>query len=523
MMSTALCHSEIAIAEPIRSASPRYESQAVWGCRLFESAETNRLNQSHWSFADDQSVNVWLASQLGVIRSRSNYEARQNGTILGVINTHADDIVGPDGPTLQVISADDDYNEALEQVWCDWFSAPTYKPNVSGAAWLKLRIRSLWKNGEFIDRLITDPNAEGPVKLRLKPIHPRRLATPIDRTGDPNVFMGIRFDSLGRPAQYYVETATPIGGQAIGLAGYETLPPDLLIHEFIAEEEEQARGIPWLNTALQPSADLRDYDDQVQDAARQMADQSALLYTDHPDAQVWQNPESTTVERRTIKMIPPGWKPWNYTASMPPVQYPDYRGERQREVGRPIGMPLLMIRLDSSKHNYSSARLDTQTYARAVGGLQYWLSGTEQSYGTLNRLVNVIAAESRFSVHALRRRPARVTYKWTWPARPHVDPAKEAMAEATSLENRTLTLSDALAARGKSLEAHIETLKRERDLLEAAGLPVPAWLREEAAAARDALQKLVDQEDAAQSAADDAKNQDDEKEPANAGSTTTKA
>lgn len=500
-MSNSLVHSEIAIASPA-AASPRYESKATWGARKFESAETNRLNQAHWQNADDQSVNVWLAEQLAIIRSRSAYEARQNSTVLGVMNTHADDIVGQDGPTLQVLSDDESYNEALEQVWRDWFAAPTHRPNVSGSAWLKLRIRSLWKNGEFLDQLITDPMAEGPVSLRLRPIHPRRLATPVDHTGDPSVFMGIRFDSIGRPSQYYIQNPARMGTQGMLSTDFATIPPDLIIHEFLAEEEDQARGIPWLNTALQPSADLRDYDDQIQDAARQIADQSALLYTEHPDAQVWTNPESTTVERRTIKMVPPGWKPFVYSATMPPVQYPDYRAERQREVGCARGMPLLIVRLDSSNHNYSSARLDTQTYARAVGGLQYWISGTEQSYGTLNRLVNVVASEARFAVPALRVKPKRVSYKWTWPVRPHVDPAKEALAEAISLENRTLTLTDAMAARGKSLESHIQTLARERELLEAAGIPIPAWMAGEDAKAREALQKAVDEEDAVDAAAE---------------------
>jgi lambda family phage portal protein len=516
MMSNTLCHSEIAASFPIgtgvRSApaisapdarGSRYESKGAWGARYFESAETTRLNEAHWAMADDQSVNIWLSEQLAKVRSRSAYEARQNGTVLGVINTHADDIVGPDGPSLQVISDDDAYNDALEAAWREWFSAPTHRPNLSGSAWLKLCIRSLWKNGEFIDQLITDPTAEGPVGLRLRPVHPRRLATPLDNTGDPNVFMGIRFDAIGRPTQYYLSNPARMGAQQLDFGQSAVVPPDLIIHEFVAEEEDQARGIPWLNTALQPSADLRDYDDQIQDAARQIADQSALLYADNPNVETWTNPETTTIERRTIKMCPPGWKPFTYPATMPPVQYPDFRSERQRDLGRPQGMPLLMIRLDSSKHNYSSARLDTQTYARAVASVQYWLSGTENSCGTLNRLVDLVAAEARFKILALRKKPLTVRYKWTWPARPHVDPAKEALAEATSLENQTLTMTDALAARGKSIETHIETLKRERDLLEAAGLPVPAWLKEQpqSPSSREKLQKIVDDEDAAEVAA----------------------
>lgn len=464
------------------SASTAYVTQPTWGQRSFESSETTRLNQAHWRGAEDVSVNTWLAQSLSTIRARTAYETRQNGTFLGVRNTHAEDIVGPSGPTLQVISDNDAYNTALEKTWRDWFSAPTPRPNVSGAAWLKLRIRSLWHNGEYLDQLVTDPKAEGPVKLRVRPTHPRRLVTPPNRTSDPNIFMGIRFDQLGCPAEYFLHNPAGVDGSGMGAnlnpAAYRPVSPDGIIHEFIVEEEDQARGIPWFNTALQPSADLRDYDDQVMDAARQMADQSIILWAEGPDVPVWEIPEATTIERRTMKMAPPGWKPHVYPATQPPVQYTDFRAERQRDIGRPVGMPLLIVRLDASGHNYSSARLDTQGYDRAVAGLQHWISGDEHNYGTLNRLVDEVAKEARFGNSALRNRPKNVRYQWTWPRRPHVDVKKEGEGEAIGLQNMTVDLSDAVASRGKNIEDHIHKLKRTAKLLREAGLPVPAdWIK----------------------------------------------
>ncbi len=456
-------------------ASSRYQSMPTWGNRYFESAETNRLNQAHWVRADDVSVNVWLAAQLPTIRARATYETRQNGIVQGLQNTYADDVVGPDGPTLQVISDDPEYNSALEELWRGWFAAPTPRTNLSGTTLLKLWVRNLWRCGEFLARIATDDQADTPVKLRLLPIHPRRLVNPASLAGDPNTTMGIRFDSMGRPAQYFIADA-PISGNYLGLLNATPYPPDLVIHEFSLDEEDQARGIPWLNPGLQPSADLRDYDNQVQDAARQIADQSAILYTEHPDAQLWTSPETTDVQRRTIRQAPPGWKPFIYPATMPPVQYPDYRAERLREIGRPVGMPLLMIRLDASRHNYSSARLDTQCYRRAIAGIQSWLSGTERSVGTLNRLVDAIAREARFVISALRRRPAKVSYRWTWPAMPHVDPVKEATAEQIALETGTLLFADAVAGRSRDLEGHLAGMVREREMLADAGMASLPWL-----------------------------------------------
>jgi len=175
--------------------------------------------------------------------------------------------------------------------------------------------------------------------------------------------------------------------------------------------------------------------------------------------------------------MPPGWKPWQYQATSPPVTYESYRKERHREIGRPTSMPLMIVRLDASNHNYSSARIDLQSYAMAVQGIQMWLSGSDRSRGVLGRLVDEIAIEARFSIPELRHRPARVQYRWTWPRRNHVDPTKEAMGEAIGLKNMTLLLSDALAARGKDIETHVAAMKRELDLLNESGLPIPAdWL-----------------------------------------------
>lgn len=443
--------------------------------RKFESADTHRLNSAHWTYATDESVNSWLSSQLSIIRARAHYECRQNGILAGMIGTHADDIVGSDGPTLQVMSDNDAYNKSLESLWNTWFAAPTPKKNISGASVLKLWIRSLWKSGEFLAQIVTDKQAEGPVKLRIKPIAPRRLGSPGSLAGDPRTFMGIQFDQLDRPTRYWIADSSIA---ASWLTTYTPIPADLIIHEFITEEEDQGRGIPWLNTSLQPSADLRDYDTDVQHAARFLANQQGILCTEHPDAVL---DDSTLTEYEmepgTLKTAASGYKPYFPPSVQPPVQYPDYRAERQREFGRPVGMPLMMIRLDCAKYNYSSARLETQNYYRAVAGIQSWLSGTEKSTGTLSRLVDELAKEARFSIPALRNRPPIVMYHWTWPSRPHVDPTKESNAEETALTTRTITLTDALAARGRDLETHIEIMRREEEAFINAGLTPPEWMR----------------------------------------------
>lgn len=469
----------------------QYESAPLW-TRRYDAGNTDRLNEAHWTYAQDESLNAWLSAQLADIRGRATYEVKNNGMLKGMIATHADDIVGPDGPTLQVLSEDEAYSEALEELWRQWFYAPTHLANLSGAALLKMWVRALWKQGSFLAQIITDDRAEGPVKMRVRPMHTRRLGTPAEMAGNSRVFHGVEYDNLGRPIRYYIQRQEGIGTGYVNLTSFDPVPSDLIIHEYIRDEEDQGLGAPWISPSLQPAADLRDYDDQVQDAARQLADNTPLLCATGQDVVTWSSPESMRRERRVIPMAPPGWKAEWPTATQPAAQYPDYRGERMREFGRPVGMPLMLIRLDSSKHNYSSARFDSQVYDRAVEGIQYWLSGSENSYGTLNRLLDEISREARFTVPELRTRPPRVIYEWTWPKRPHVDPAKEASGEQISLQTGTTTEIDVLASRGETLEQHIAKKKRVQDAYKAAGLDPPDYRQQAPAAAQE---KAVEGED----------------------------
>lgn len=455
----------------------RYESQQQWmqTQRHWEAGETNRLNEAHWSLAQssDRPINDWLVEQLSILRARTTYEARNNGTITGMVGTLANDVVGPDGPTHEVQSSNKLYNDAAERAWRDWFSSPTFRPDYSGASLLRSWVKKLPICGEFLAQVDTDPMADGPVKMRLRRKHPRDLASPIDSIGNERTILGVEFETveLDRPSRYWINKRTAGGF----LQEVEPWPADLVVHGFIDEEEEQARGYPWLIPSLPPAADLRDYDDRVQDAAMSMTDHSCMLYNTESTDQVM-TPEATTFERRTIKMAPPGWQPFNIGAGQPPVQYPDYRAERQREIGAPVNMPLMILRQDASNHNYSSARFDGQGWARFIQWLQNWLGGTERSVGPLNRLVALVLAEARFDDPVLQNPPPDAVSVFTWPVRPHVDTLKEAKGTTERLTNRTVTTAKALNDLGTTVDQHIASELATIAKYEAAGLPLPPHL-----------------------------------------------
>lgn len=451
--------------------------------RRWEAAETNRLNKVHWSGAQDQSVNYDINLYAEKLRARCAYEAANNPTVSGVIETHVNDVVGKEGPTLQVQSSDTNFNEAFERVWRKWWRSPDVNGRLSGAAILRQWVRMLWISGEFFSQKV---NADrGAVRLRLQQIHPRRVISPFGSAFD-NTFMGVRLSDTGRPLAYHVANEDFRFGMGM-LAQTVEVPADQVIHGFNPTEPGQIRGVPILAPALGAIADCRDFDQETLDAARAAANQALYMWTTSPEAGFVDVNEEVSIQRRTLSTLPPGWQLAQLNPNHPSTTYVEFRGERQRDIGRPVGMPLLMVRLDSSNHNYSSARFDGQVYQRGLSVFDEML----ECCG-MNPLALEVAQEAYLS-RLLPAIPDDLSFFWQWPKAPHVDPLKEALAATERMSNGTSTLFDELAALGKDPDAHLAQLKKEKELREKGILPALATAAATAPAAQD--EKKTEEDD----------------------------
>lgn len=402
---------------------------------------------------------------------RSEYEIANNPIVAGMIETHVSDIVGEDGPGLQIISDDDSqaadqYAQILEEGWREWWAMPDAAGMMSGPDLLQLMVRMLWARGEYVHQIVNDPDAEGKVKMRLNALHPRRLETPPGMASNFDITLGVKRNRVGKPLVYYVDD-TPQNEHAASIVRVHT-PFDAknIDHRFRVVEPGQARGVPWMASVLDVIADLRDYDIEVLDKARLSNDWSVALTATGNDVEPMIVNECENVQRGMYTTMPPGWTANMLTPPQPSETYVSYRTERMRDMGRPVNMPLMMVRLDASGHNYSSARFDAQKYNRSNSCIARWISR-----GSLFMYVNMVEKEMQIAGELPMKRPRGLRHSWTWPSPPHVDPVKEAMAEHLYLiENKSMAFSDALRARGDNIDDFIKKVSRDRKKLEKAGL-----------------------------------------------------
>jgi len=395
------------------------------------------------------------------LRNRARYEVANNAYAKGMVLTIAGDCVGT-GPRLQLLTEDNQTNRIVEQAFAEWALA------VDLAAKLRTMRMAKATDGEAFAVLVSNPTLDHPVKLDLRPIEADRVTSPPQWFGNQDIVDGIELDAFGNPTVYHVMKGHP-GDTAFPFGQFERIPAAAMIHWFRADRPGQHRGVPEITPALPLFAQLRRYTLAVLGAAETAADFAAVLYTDAPA-----NGEATPVEpldvieleKRMATTLPDGWKLAQIRAEQPSTGYSDFKREILGEIGRCLQVPVNVITGDSSQHNYASGRLDHQTYFKSLRIEQSHLGRV-----VMDRIFSAWIAEAALlDAFALLRSIDVPKNQWFFDGQEHVDPAKEANAQATRLASHTTTLAYEYARQGKDWEAELRQRAKERQLMEELGL-----------------------------------------------------
>ncbi|QDV22918.1 phage portal protein [Aureliella helgolandensis] len=436
----------------------------------FESTELDRLNSAHWQYATEAPVNDILDEQLPTMRTRSNHEAINNPTTEGLMLSHTLAVAGENGPLLDLWGendAEDAWCAEAEQVFDEWFEHADASGQMSLAGLIKNWNIACWREGEFLEQIVNEERQFAgvtDVQMRLHGVEVQRLGTPYGESSNPNIVCGVKRNKYKRPVEYWISddyNHITGGGHWYGASG--------IIHGYdvVQAQRGQARGIPWLQSGLPISADLRDYDLQVLDAARAAADTCIVASTNHPDSEYADNvPTSIEFRRRRINFMAPGWHLEQVTASHPTAQYKDHRQERMGDLGRAKGVPSMITRLDARDHNYSSARFDYQLLFESAKHVRSTL------YNPILRRLALLAISESILAGKLRPAPRRFSMGWVWPNPPEIDEKKSADAEETYMRIGSLPYTTSCSQRhGKRARDMIRLRERDARMLAAAGLP----------------------------------------------------
>lgn len=448
-----------------RSITPAPRRMAVRA--RYDAAMSTAENRRHWLNADGLSANAANSPEVRrILRNRTRYEVANNSYARGIVLTLANDCVGT-GPRLQMLTADDAANRIVEREFMAWADAVGLPE--------KLRTMRMAKaqDGEAFALLGSNPALKSRVTLDLRLKEAEQVATPRFSPLAWGAVDGIVFDAFGNPAEYHLLRQHPGDLRNLGFLEFDPYPAKAIVHYFRADRPEQARGLPELMPALPLFAQLRRYTLAVIAAAESAADFAGILYTDAPpngEADAVEPMDTIELERRMLVTMPGGWKMGQIHAEQPATTYGEFKHEILNEIARCLNMPFNVAAGNSSGYNYASGRLDHQTYFKSIR--------VEQSHLEAAVLDRILAAWLDEAVliegylpQALRHRNAAFPHQWFWDGQEHVDPAKEANAQATRLGSNTTTLADEYARKGQDWETQLRQRARELALMQELGIP----------------------------------------------------
>ena len=430
----------------------------------YDAAATNADNVRHWANADGLSADAAASPDVRqTLRNRSRYEVANNSYARGIVLTLANDCVGT-GPRLQLLTEDAEANDLIETAFAAW-AAEIRLP-------AKLRLMRMAKavDGEVFGMLTANPKLRSPIKLDLQLIEADRVANPDARILIDDAVDGIQIDRYGNPVRYLVLRRHPgQAGFAPALDGYDRVPAEAMIHWFRADRPGQHRGVPEITPALPLFAQLRRYTLAVLGAAETAADFAAVLFTDAPangEAAVVEPMDIVELEKRMATVLPDGWKLGQIKAEQPGTTYSEFKRELLNEIARCLNMPFNIAAGNSSGYNYASGRLDHQTYYKSIR-----IEQADCNSVVLDPLLNAWLTEARLLTDfSFLAGVESLEHQWFWDGTEHVDPAKEASAQAQRLANHTTTLAYEYARQGKDWETELRQRAKEKQLMKELGL-----------------------------------------------------
>ncbi len=426
---------------------------------------TTEDNRRHWAAADGLSARAANSAEVRrILRNRSRYEVANNSYARGIVLTLANDCVGT-GPRLQMLTPNAEANRRIEQEFSMWAKA------VGLAEKLRTMRMARAQDGEAFAILTSNPRLPTPVKLDLRLVEADQVTTPDLSALGGNAVDGIVFDAFGNPVEYHVLRDHPGDALLAGGLQYDRVSAEAVVHWFRADRPGQVRGIPDIMPALPLFAQLRRFTLAVIAAAETAADFAGILYTDAPpggEADAAEPFEPIELEQRALVTMPGGWKMSQLQAEQPSTTYAEFKREILNEISRCLNMPFNIAAGNSSGYNYASGRLDHQTYYKSLR--------VEQAHLEAVVLDRVLAAWLDEAVLIPDLRPEDLgpmpewPHQWFWDGQEHVDPAKEAAAQAARLAGHTTTLAYEYARQGRDWEEALRQRAKELALMRELGL-----------------------------------------------------
>lgn len=451
----------------------------------YDAAKTTSENRKHWKNADDKPP-AWANNPQTrqTLRMRGQYEADNNSYCSGMVSTLTRDVVGYRPPSLQVTTKDVELNKVIEGEWNTW----AYHRLVNLPEKLTVMDNGKRIQGENFVAIKGDKEVEQRTgyNLNIDVLSASRVCDPTynlnpDKNQSTYNDDGVVIDTrTGRPKEFRViDPYTELTYGTSGTYGeYIKVSSRYLLQWFTPKRAGQFRGICEYTPALPLFAQLRRYDLATLTAAETAAMLAGIMKTNSTFAAepvAVPNWQKVDLERGTLLTLPDGWDATQFKPEQPVSVYEMFVNCFLRQIGRCLNLPFGVMVGDSSRYNYSSARLD---YIGYDAQLQY--DRDQLVIRILDPLFDEFIYELALRVPRVMSALVglSIPHTWQFTKRPSIDPEKDARTSTERITNGTSNQAIECAKDGNNWEdvqdQRILEMKAWKDKLSKNGLTDPS-------------------------------------------------
>jgi len=474
------------MVEPAVSAEPAPKKS---GKRNYAAAAQNRLNTGWGSIPTPPNWHIWQGLQ--ALRTRSREQARNNDYARRFIGMSKANIIGSTGISMQARVTDIDgttpdklANDAIESGWREFARHCDVGGRLTLTEMCNLIIATVVVDGECLVRRINS----GPYHFQLKLIDPELLDIRYNETR-PNgnrVRMGVEMNQHGKPLAYYLlDDQGDLYQSSYYTGKHIRIPADEILHLMRHEMIDQARGVPWMASALVRMKNLHGYEEAAVIAARIGASKMGFFTAaDGDGADPLADDETLDGEfiqdadPGTFEVLPEGYDFKSFNPDYPHQQFGDFIKATLRGVSSGLGVCYNGLANDLEGVNFSSIRAGVLEEREHWKALQSWfidafMRPVFESWLDMQLLSGTLKVPSKTGV--MKALPAakfekfrRVSFqprRWAW-----VDPLKDMKANESAITQGLKSRSEIIRDMGRDPDEVWAEIKRENEQMQAMGI-----------------------------------------------------
>jgi len=437
-----------------------------------------------------------IYSDIEKLRNQVRQREYEDGTVRGPIKRIVNNVVGRGILFQAAVKADESgfeffpsiddvmaarWNFYLEHYWRLWVKAENADVKVTSSFHeIQKQVQgALIRDGESIVVVRESNRRNRLIPVCLEVLEADRLFTPPGEITNPLVRNGIRFDSEGAPAAYYLLKHHPGDRHFFQTGSYldfDEVPAfnangtRRVLHLFDLMRPEQTRGFSEFAPALKDLQDLDRYEEAEKFAAIEDACMMGFVKSANPNEYQAATTEADPGSDRRlhdfdigmIHYLAPGEEMDIHRPKRPNDQFEKFTAALTRGPANALDMPPEVLSQNWAGMNYSNARTVL---------LQWHLSCRMRQQFLFTHLCDPVAdiACRQFVARGLipdsrgfDRRPADFLRRrwqpggWEW-----VDPTKEAQGKQMELDGNFATLASVCAEKGEDWEEVLEQRARE--------------------------------------------------------------